>query len=173
LKLSQLLLALTALNVPCVWASDQDPLAGIDKLGRYIGAARASQSMVYRMLDYCAQEAPDKREQILNARAQWDGRNLAMANSVKEVASNWFRSAGIPSESIPELLAVVDPSMADAAAAVHPEEKAVAALAALEPEERKKRCGFYTGFVISGGQDVRALFPKAQEFYQKYAPANP
>lgn len=173
MKLSHLLLAAGVLGASCTWASEQDPLAGIDELGRYLGAVRAGQSIVYRTLDYCAQQMPGKREQIENAKAQWDGRNLPMVNSVKEVANGWFHVAGIPPESIPELLAVVDSSIAEAAGTVQPEEKAVAALAALELEERKKRCGFYTGFVIGGGQDIQVFFPKAQDFYRKYAPANP
>lgn len=171
MKLSQILLALGVLGSHYAWAAEQDPLAGMDELGRYVSAVRAGQSVVYRMLDYCTQEIPDKREQIENAKAQWNSRNLPMVNSVKEVASAWFRSAGIPSESIPELVAVVDPSIAAAMGSIRVEEKAVAAIAALEPEERKKRCGFYTGFVIGGGQDIQMFFPKAQEFYRKYAPA--
>lgn len=169
-KFLQWLLIVGVFSAPCAWASEQEPSF---ELGRYIGAVRSGQNMVYRLLGYCAQEVPDKKEQIENAKAQWDSRNLLMVNSVKEVASGWFLAAGIPPESISELLAVIDPSIAAAVGTVRVEEKAVAELAALEPEERKKRCGFYTGFVIGGGLDIQTLFPKANDFYRKYAPANP
>ena len=156
-----------------VAASTQDPLSGIDELGRYIGAVRASQSIVHRMLDYCANEVPDKKAQIENAKAQWNTNNQPLVSSINEVANGWFSSTGIPQSDIPEILAVIDPSMDAAAGIAKPDEKAVAVLAALEPEERKRRCGFYTGLVIGGGQDVQIFFPKALEFHRKYAPSNP
>lgn len=154
-------------------APSQDPLAGVEELGRYIGATRTAQQIVYRMLDYCANEIPDKHEQIKRAREQWDSRNLAMVRSTKDVANAWLVAKGIPQDAIPELLAVIEPSMDIANEATRPDEKAVATLAAKTPEERKKTCGFYTGFVIGGGQDIRLFFPKAIEFYEKYAPRNP
>jgi hypothetical protein len=168
-KLSKLLFLSVVLSTHCVWASEPDPLAGIDELELYIHTAKTAQTAVYRMLDHCAQELPDKRELFEDAKAQWDARNLRMVNSVREVASSWFRSAGLPPESVKDFLAGID-SIAARSEADRPGEKAIAVLAALQPVERRRRCGVYAGFVIGGGLDVQRLVPQALEFLKRYAP---
>jgi hypothetical protein len=168
-KLTQLLFLSVVLSTHCVWASEPDPLAGIDELELYIHTAKTAQTAVYRMLDHCAQELPDKRELFEDAKAQWDARNLRMVNSVREVASSWFRSAGLPPESVKDFLAGID-SIAARSEADRPGEKAIAVLAALQPVERRRRCGVYAGFVIGGGLDVQRLVPQALEFLKRYAP---
>lgn len=169
MKLTQLLFLSVVLSTHCVWASEPDPLAGIDELELYIHTAKTAQTAVYRMLDHCAQELPDKRELFEDAKAQWDARNLRMVNSVREVASSWFRSAGLPPESVKDFLAGID-SIAARSEADRPGEKAIAVLAALQPVERRRRCGVYAGFVIGGGLDVQRLVPQALEFLKRYAP---
>lgn len=170
LKLTQLLFLSVVLSTQCVWASEPDPLARVDELEFYIRTAKTAQTAVYRMLDHCAQELPDKRELFEDAKAQWDARNLRMVNSVREVASSWFRSAGLPPESVKDFLAVIDSSIAASSEADQPGQKAIAVLAALQPVEKRRRCGVYAGFVIGGGLDVQRLVPQALEFLKRYAP---
>lgn len=170
MKFSHLsLILVTVLGLQASPVTGQVFPAGFDELGRYLSAVTVSHTYAYRMLDYCAREVSEKKDVFENAKAQWDTRNLPMVNSMKAVVSNWFRTTDLPQESISEIMSVIDPSLTATTSAVQPE----AAFAALEPEERRKRCGFYAGFVIGGGQDVKVLFPKAQEFYGKYASSKP
>jgi hypothetical protein len=169
LKLARLLFLFAALSAQCAWASEGDLHTEPGELGVYVGTVRAAQATVYRILDYCAQEFPGKREPFEGAKEQWDARNLHMANSVNEVTSNWFRSVGLPQESVPHLLATIEAFIT----AKSVPDKAVATLAALETVDRMTQCGSFAGFVIGGGFDVQRLVPQALEFFNKYSLPTP
>lgn len=154
-------------------APDADPLAGVEELADFMATSLAAQRVVHSMLDYCATEMGTRGNDALQAKDLWNSRNLAIVGASGNVARAWYTAAGIPTDQISGLVTSTMTSIANAAALNHPEQRAVAAVAAGAPEDRLRACSAFSTEVNRGTQDLRVISPKTYAFYQKYAPRKP
>jgi len=158
-----------------VLASPTDtPLQRGEEIGRYLGATRGAQQLTYRILDYCADTNPTKRENVARAKEGWDKRNLVLVTSWREVVRNWLVADKVAEGDVPTTIDQIDAKATTMLEALKPvQEEAVKVLAAKPPEEQTKTCALFVGFVIGGGRDIRVTSPAAMRIYEKFAPAIP
>ena len=150
-------------------ASDRD-----EQIGRYTADTKGQQQLLYRVLGYCSDEFPAKRELMLRAKDEWDKRNLPIINSWHKVIQNWLATDGIASKDIPSLLEILEIDVSAGLEALKPiQEEAVKVIAIKPLDERMKTCTMFAGFVIGSGRDIRLTSPAAVKIYEKFAPASP
>lgn len=153
--------------IPAV-ASDSSIEIG-RKIGDYIGSTKVAQHVLYGFIDYCANEFPDKREEILRARYEWDKRNLSIVNSWLDVAQNILAENEVASSDIPSSISQIEAFTNMRLENLKPEQEQLAKQMDAKPvEERMRSCGFFIGLVISGARDIRVTSPQAMKIYEKF-----
>lgn len=165
-------LLLTSYSLTVLASPADTPLQRGEEIGRYLGATRGAQQLTYRILDYCAETNPTKRESVAGAKEEWNKRNLALVTSWREVVRNWLVADKVAEGDIPSTIDQIDAMATTMLEALKPvQEEAVKVLAAKPPEEQTMTCALFVGYVIGGGRDIRVTSPAALRIHEKFAPA--